>query len=72
MLQMESDPTSAKNKQPREKLGVATFHKDDDGIRRMKLTIDLGTMFKASDVILQFLKDDKIQVSCIGFGRYFH
>lgn len=49
-------------KPQREKIGAATFYKDDNGIRRMKLIIDMGKAFHGSDVVLQYIKDDKIQV----------
>jgi hypothetical protein len=49
-------------KKPRLKLGVASFYKDEEGIRRMKLVIDVGKAFQATDFVVQFVKDDKVQV----------
>jgi hypothetical protein len=61
----ENTTATIGKKPQREKLGVATFYKDDCGVRRMKLVVDMGKAFHGSDVVLQYIKDDLIQA---GYG----
>ena len=46
-----------------EKIGSASFYKDDDGVRRMKLIIDMGRAFHTEDITVQYIKDDRILAS---------
>jgi hypothetical protein len=53
-----SKTSTGGKKQPREKIGVATFAKDDDGIRRMKLIVEMGKEFHWSDVVIQLFVNE--------------
>lgn len=45
-----------------EKTGVPLFKKDDKGVKRLHLVVELGSPFTPDDVIVQVLKENKIQV----------
>lgn len=45
-----------------EKPGVPVFKKDEKGVKRLHLVVELGSPFTPDDVIVQVLKENKIQV----------
>lgn len=46
----------------REKVGVPVFKTDNKGVRRLQLIVDVGSPFTPEDIIVQVIKENKIQV----------
>lgn len=46
----------------REKIGVPVFKTDNKGVRRFQLIVDVGSSFSPEDIIVQVVKENKIQV----------
>ena len=46
----------------KDKMGVPVFETEEDGQKRMHLTVDLGNMFKSKDVSVQVIKENRILI----------
>src|SRR6218665_3991483 len=55
-------PGTPSNRGGGDKPGVPVFRKDEKGVKRLHLVVELGAPFTPDDVIVQVLKENKIQV----------
>lgn len=57
----KSPASSSPSTPSKEKIGVPVF-RDENGTRRMHLTVDLGSVFEPEDITIQVIKENRIQV----------
>lgn len=57
----KSPASSSPSTPSKEKIGVPVF-RDENGTRRMHLTVDLGSAFEPEDITIQVIKENRIQV----------
>ncbi|ESO06439.1 hypothetical protein HELRODRAFT_160608 [Helobdella robusta] len=58
----QNTPPSTPHREQPAKIGVPVFIQDDDGQRRMHLTVDVGNMFKPNDITVQVIKENRILI----------